>query len=179
MFCSTCVGGVWAGAGLCTDSDPALCVRRSAQQSDGPWFCSAVSLWTVRGRGPGAPRMAPQWAPSAIGQGRGGVERWESRRRGVPSYMAQGLDGTGFGSGACQAVPHGGRRVGGWVQSVLVSQREHHGVGLRERGRDGLHSTARFTSKYDFMSANITLRLHTLFCQWFHNLHKFSLNFHD
>lgn len=31
------------------DSDPALCVRRSAQQSDGPWFCSAVTRWTVRG----------------------------------------------------------------------------------------------------------------------------------
>lgn len=25
----------------------ALCVSHSAQQSVGPWFCSAVTLWTV------------------------------------------------------------------------------------------------------------------------------------
>lgn len=26
-----------------------VCVWRSAQQSDGLWFCSAVTLWTIRG----------------------------------------------------------------------------------------------------------------------------------
>lgn len=49
---------------------------------------------------------------------------------GVSSYMAEGLNGTGFSSSPCQTVPHGGRGVSGWVERVLFSQRQHHGISL-------------------------------------------------
>lgn len=57
------------------------------------------------------------------------------KRKGVSSYMAEGLDGAGFSSSPCQTVPHGGRGVGSWVERVLFSQRQHHGIRLRERVR--------------------------------------------
>lgn len=57
---------------------------------------------------------------------------------GQGSYVAEGLDGAGLssGGGPGQAVPHGGGAVGGvssrvgGVQSLLLGQRQHHGVGL-------------------------------------------------
>lgn len=52
--------------------------------------------------------------------------------------MAQRLDGTGFSSSPCQTVPNGGRGVGGWVERVFFSQRQHHGIRLRRR--DAVHS---------------------------------------
>ena len=57
------------------------------------------------------------------------------KRRGVSSYVAEGLDGAGLGGGPGQTVPHGGGGVGGRVERVLFSQRQHHGVRLRERVR--------------------------------------------
>lgn len=54
----------------------------------------------------------------------------------VSSYMAEGLDCAGFSCSPCQTVPHGGRGVGGWMERVLLSQRQHHGVRLRERERE-------------------------------------------
>lgn len=117
-------------AGFCMSSDPALCVRRSAQQSDGPWFCSADSLWIIRGQRPGALQIAPAMVSQCHRSGSGLRGERESAT-GVSSYMAEGLDGTGFSSSPCQTVPHGGWGVGGWVERVLFSQRQHHGISLR------------------------------------------------
>lgn len=57
------------------DGDAALCVRRSAQQSHGPWFCSAVTLWTIGRRSPTlhvAPAVGSQCCRSVWVEG-GGV----------------------------------------------------------------------------------------------------------
>lgn len=94
-------------------------------QSHGPWLFSSHS---VDNRSP---------PPSPLG----------AVRRGS-SYVAEGLDGAGLGGGPGQAVPHGGRAVGGRVQGVLVGQGQHHGVGLRlgfpkERLFDGLRERGR------------------------------------
>lgn len=51
----------------------------------------------------------------------------------VSSYMTERLDGTRFSSSPCQIVPHGGWVVGGRMERVLFSKRQHHGVCLRER----------------------------------------------
>lgn len=56
--------------------------------------------------------------------------------------MAEGLDSAGLSSGGSpgQAVPHGGGAVGGvssrvgGVKSLLLGQRQHHGVGLEGKG---------------------------------------------
>lgn len=69
------------------DGDAALCVRRSTQQSHGPWFCSAVTLWTIGRRSPTlhvAPAVGSQCCRSVWvegGGGGGGCGGWDMKRR--------------------------------------------------------------------------------------------------
>lgn len=90
------------------DSDPASSLR----QSNGPWFCSAVTLWTV-------------WdlliAPVADSYRHNQYRGFGMRRFLVSSYLAKGLNGTGFSCSPCQTVPHGGWGVGRGVERVLFS----------------------------------------------------------
>lgn len=76
--------------------------------------------------------IAPAVGSQCHRSGLGGL-RGERESAGVSSYMAEGLDGTGFSSSPCQTVPHGGGVVGSWVERVLFSQRQHHGIRLRQR----------------------------------------------
>lgn len=83
----------------------------------------------------GAEAQGPlQIAPAMVSQchrSGSGLRGERESATGVSSYMAEGLDGTGFSSSPCQTVPHGGWGVGGWVERVLFSQRQHHGISLR------------------------------------------------
>lgn len=96
------------------------------------WAVVLLSSRSVNDQGPllKAPVMYSQC------YGRLGVRRQNSGHSGGSSYMAEGLDGTGFSSGPCQTVPHGGRGVGGRMERVLFSQRQHHSVRLRRHEMD-------------------------------------------
>lgn len=97
------------------------------------WAVVLLSSHSVDNQG-GPCTLPLKWAPSAIGQ----VWRLRGDREcaGVSSYVAEGLDGTGFSSSPCKTVPHGGWVVGSWVERVLLSQRQHHGIRLRQREMD-------------------------------------------
>lgn len=101
--------GFYLFFGGCMENYAALCVSHSAQQSVGPWFCSAVTLWTV---GDGLPLdIALAMGSQCHRSGLRGL-KGERESQGASSYVADGLNGTGFSSSPGQTVPHGGRVVG-------------------------------------------------------------------
>lgn len=63
---------------------------------------------------------------------------WVLKGQGKTSYVAKGLDHTGFTGSLRQTVPHSRRAVGRWLQRVLIGEREHHGVCLRQKRKDNV-----------------------------------------
>ncbi len=103
------------------DSDPVLCVRRSAQQSDGPWFCSAVTLWMIR-----VPHSPPHHTHTHIAPATGsqchrsglGVEKVKGKAQGchhtwLRDWMA--LDSAAARARLCHMVA--GLWEAGWRES--------------------------------------------------------------
>lgn len=103
------------------------------------WAVVLLSSHSVEGQGPAESLCGGLRCHKEV---RGcGMQWWWTS-----SYVAKWLDGTGFSSRPCQTVPHGGRSVGGGVERVLFSQRQHHGIRLREQETvEGLH----FWGKYE------------------------------